>query len=38
MVRFSGLLQLKLFNGLCPDFETVKELVSELSSELLGGL
>ena len=34
MVHFLGLLQLRLFNGLCPDFGTVKELVSEVSSEL----
>ena len=27
MVRFPGLLQLRLFNGLCPDFGTVRELV-----------
>ena len=27
MVHFSGLLQLRLFNGLCPDFGTVKGLV-----------
>ena len=27
MVRFSGLLQLRLFNGLCPNFGTVKGLV-----------
>ena len=34
MVRFPRLLQLRLFNGLCPDFGTVRGLVSELSSEL----
>ena len=33
MVRFSGLLQLRLFNGLCIDFWTVKGLVFELSSK-----
>ena len=38
MVHFPGLLQLRLFNGLCPNFETVKGLVSELSSELSYGL
>ena len=27
MVHFSGPLQLRLFNGLCPDFGTVRELV-----------
>ena len=27
MVRFSRLLQLRLFNGLCPDFGTVRGLV-----------
>ena len=27
MVRFLGLLQLRLFNGLCPDFGTVRGLV-----------
>ena len=35
MVHFHGLLQLNLFNGLCPNFGTVSGLVSELSSELL---
>ena len=35
MVHFPGLLQLRLFNGLCPDFRIVRRLVSELSSELL---
>ena len=34
MVHFPRLLQLRLFNGLCPDFGIVKGLVSELSSEL----
>ena len=34
MVHFSGLLQLRLFNGLCPVVGTVRGLVSELSSEL----
>ena len=29
---------LELFNGLCPNFGTVRGLVSELSSELLCGL
>ena len=38
MVHFPGLLQLRLFNGLCPDFGTVRGLVSELSSELFCGL
>ena len=38
MVRFQGLLQLILFNGLCPDFGTVRRLVSELSSGLFCGL
>ena len=38
MVHFSGLLQLRLFNGLCPVFWTVRGLVSELSSELFCGL
>ena len=27
MVRFLGLLQLRLFNGLCPNFGTVRGLV-----------
>ena len=35
---FLGLLQLRLFNGLCPVFWTVRGLVSELSSELFCGL
>ena len=34
MVHFSGLLELKLFNGLCSDFGTVRGLVFKLSSEL----
>ena len=34
MVHFPRLLQLRLFNGLCPYFGTVRELVSKLSSEL----
>ena len=34
MVNFLGLLQLSMFNGLCPDFGTVRGLVFELSSEL----
>ena len=38
MVHFLGLLQLRLFNGLCPVFGTVRGLVSELSSELFCGL
>ena len=38
MVHFLGLLQLRLFNGLCLDFWTVRGLVSELSSELFCGL
>ena len=38
MVHFPGLLQLRLFNGLCPVFETVRGLISELSSELFCGL
>ena len=38
MVCFQGLLQLRLFNVLCPDFGTVRGLVSELSSELFCGL
>ena len=38
MVHFLGLLQLRLFNGLCPIFETVRGLVSKLSSELFCGL
>ena len=32
------LLQLRLFNGLCPDFGTVRGLVFEVSSELFCGL
>ena len=38
MAHFSGLLQLRLFNSLCLDFETVRGLVSELSLELSCGL
>ena len=38
MVHFLGLLQLRLFNDLCPDFGTVRGLVSEPSSELFCGL
>ena len=38
MVRFPRLLQLRLFNGLCPNFGTVRGLVSELSLELFYGL
>ena len=38
MGHFPGLLQLRLFNGLCPDFGTVRGLVSEPSSELSCGL
>ena len=38
MVHFPGLLQLRLLNGLCPVFGTVRGLVSEVSSELLYGL
>ena len=38
MVHFLGLLQLRVFNSLCPDFGTVSGLVSELSSKLLCGL
>ena len=38
MVHFPGLLQLRLFNGLCPDFRIVRRLVFEPSSELLCGL
>ena len=34
MVHFPRLVQLRLFNGLCPVFGTIKGLVSELSSEL----
>ena len=30
MVHFSGLLQLRLFNGLCPNFGTVRGLVLNL--------
>ena len=35
MVHFPGLLQLRLFNGLCPVFGIAMELVSELGSKLL---
>ena len=38
MVHFPGLLQLRLFNGLCPYFGTVRGLVFELSSKLSCGL
>ena len=38
MVHIPELLQLRLFNGLCPNFGTVRGLVSELSLELLCGL
>ena len=38
MVHFPGLLQLRLFNGLCSYFGTVRGLVFELSSELFYGL
>ena len=38
MVHFPGMLQLFLFNGLCPDFGTLRGLLSELSSELFCGL
>ena len=38
MVHFPGLLQLRLFNDLCPVFGTVRGLVSELSLKLLYGL
>ena len=38
MVHFPGLLQLRLFHGLCPIFGTVRGLVSELSSKLFYGL
>ena len=37
MVYFLGLLKFRLFNGLFPDFGTVRGLVSELSSELCCG-
>ena len=37
MVNFPGLLQLRLFNGLCLDFRTIRGLVFELSSELFYG-
>ena len=38
MVHFPGLLQLRLFNRLCLDFEIVRGLVSKLSLELSCGL
>ena len=38
MIHFLGLLQLRLFNGLCQVFRTVRGLVSELSSELFCSL
>ena len=38
MVNFQGLLQFRLFNGLCLVFGIVGGLVSELSSELFYGL
>ena len=38
MVHFPGLLQLRLYNGLCQDFGTVRVLVLELSLELFYGL
>ena len=38
MVHFPGLLQLRMFNGLCLAFGTVRGLVSELSLELSCGL
>ena len=38
MVHFPRLLQLKLFNGFCPDFGTVRGLVSKLSLELFCSL
>ena len=38
MIYFPGLVQLRLFNGLCPDLGTVRRLVSELSLELFCGL
>ena len=38
MVYFLGLLQLRLFNGLCLVFGTVRGLVFELSLELFCGL
>ena len=37
MVHFLGLLQLMLFNGLCPDFGTVRELVSDQVRNYLVG-
>ena len=38
MVHFLGLVQLRLFNGLCSVFRTIRGLVSELSLELFCGL
>ena len=38
MGHFPGLLELRLFNSLCPIFGTIRGLVSKLSSELLCGL
>ena len=38
IVHFLGVLQLRLFYGLCSDFGTVRGLVSELSLKLLCGL
>ena len=38
MVHFPELLQLRLFNGLCPDFRIIRGLVSELSLKLFCGL
>ena len=38
MVHLPRLLQLRLFNCLCPNFGIVRGLVSKLSSELLCGL
>ena len=38
MIHFPRLLQLRLFNGLCLVFGTVKGLVSEHNLELFCGL
>ena len=38
MAHFPGILLLRLFNGLYPDFVTVGGLVFELSSKLFCGL
>ena len=38
MIHFPGMLHLRLFNGSCPDFGTVRGLVFELSSDLSCGL